>query len=104
MNQFVKIFNCHGVKLEKQVNQFIDGWEADPENLGHLEVFGVTALDIKLIGGHQTEIWVPYNRIPMPAGELRLRELALNPTRPGFCPGPIKGVKWQVAANRCKFG
>jgi hypothetical protein len=72
MQPIVKIFNKSGRGLEEAVNKFMDDWAED--NLGHLSIYGVTALDIQKIGGVDTEIWVTFRRHAASSFELDMIE------------------------------
>jgi hypothetical protein len=72
MQHIVKIFHSSGKRLEDAVNTFMDEWAE--EHLGHLTIFGVTALDIQKIGGVDIEIWVTFERHAATDMELALLE------------------------------
>lgn len=77
MQHIVKIFGCNGKRLEDAVMDFMEKWEED--NVGHLHIFGVTALDIQKIGGVDTEVWVTFEHQGMSDFERELFEAGRRP-------------------------
>lgn len=72
MDHIVKIFKFNGARLESEVMAYMLDWEE--ANNGHLHVHGVTALDVQLIGGSETQIWVTFEQQPMSDFERELLE------------------------------